>query len=202
LDWVTIPSGEFLFGEDKRKRSLPKYQISRYPVTNLQYKYFLNAHPDHPPPAYWKGPTFPVSKMYHPVVGVSFYDALAFCKWMRCRLPTQAEWEKAARGDDGRIYPWGEDWQDGKYCNNWEAKVRGTTPVEKFKAGASPFGVRDMVGNVWEWTASEDQGPYMHVLRGGSWRSFGQFAVRITQRDSLAPGDSRDDIGFRCARSV
>jgi formylglycine-generating enzyme required for sulfatase activity len=138
----------------------------------------------------------------HPVVNISLKDALAFCDWMGCRLPSEQEWEKAARGADGRTYPWGEGWRDGLYCNNLDARIRGTSPVDKYPEGVSPFSVWDMVGNVWEWTNSEYQGPYMHVLRGGSWRLFGSFAVRVVQRDSLTTGDLRDDLGFRPARTV
>ncbi|MBN2549857.1 MAG: SUMF1/EgtB/PvdO family nonheme iron enzyme [Anaerolineales bacterium] len=202
IEWVKIPAGEFIFGEDGKKISLPAFQIARFPVTNLQYRLFLDARPLHPAPSHWKGRDFPMGKARYPVVGVSFYDAMAFCEWMNCRLPTEEEWEKAARGSDGRTYPWGEAWEDGKYCNNWDAGVGGTTSVDRFSLGISPYGVWDMVGNVWEWTGSENQGPYMHVLRGGSWRLFSRFAVQVTRRDWHTLDDSRDDLGFRCARNI
>ncbi|MEW5869182.1 MAG: bifunctional serine/threonine-protein kinase/formylglycine-generating enzyme family protein [Chloroflexota bacterium] len=198
MEWINIPAGEFLFGEEKRRVQLPAFQIAKFPVTNLQYRYFLEDNPQHPWPAQWKDRSVKGIKPNHPVVGVSLHDALAFCKWMECRLPTEEEWEKAARGSDNRTFPWGEDWQDGLYCNNWESRIGGTTPVDKYPKGVSPFGVWDMVGNVWEWTATE-QGPLMHVLRGGSWRLFGKFTVRIVQRDGLMLNDRRDDVGFRCA---
>lgn len=201
IEWVKIPAGEFIFGEDGGKISTLAFQIARFPVTNLQYRLFLEARPLHPAPSYWKGREFPMGKARYPVVGVSFYDAMAFCEWMGCRLPTEEEWEKTARGSDGRTYPWGEAWEDGKYCNNWDARVGGTTSVDRFSAGVSPYGAWDMVGNVWEWTASEYQGPFMHVLRGGSWRLFSRFAVQVTRRDWLTLDDSRDDLGFRCARN-
>jgi serine/threonine protein kinase len=200
IEWVSIPAGEFLFGEEKRKVKISAFQIAKYPVTNQQYKYFLLAHPKHNAPAYWKGRDFPVGKAKHPVVGVSLYDAQAFCKWLGCRLPTEEEWEKAARGVDGRTYPWGEVWENGKFCNNWDSKIGATTPVDRYAEGISPYGVWDMAGNVWEWTASEYQGPFMHVMRGGSWRLFSKLNVRIIQRNWLVLDDLRDDIGFRCAR--
>jgi serine/threonine protein kinase len=202
MEWITIPQGDFLFGEDCAKIYLPAFQIAKYPTTNQQYKDFLEAHPQYSPPGYWKEHSFPMGKHYHPVVGVSLYDALAFCKWLGCRLPTEEEWEKAARGSDSRLYPWGNDWQVKRYCNNWDTQIGGTSPVEKYLQGTSPFGVQDMVGNTWEWTASEYQGPYMHVLKGGSWRVFGGFTVRINQRDYLTLADFRDDVGFRCASSI
>jgi formylglycine-generating enzyme required for sulfatase activity len=201
VEWVEIPAGEFLFGEDKGIVFLSGFRISRYPVTNQQYHYFLQANPRYPAPEHWKERNFPARKEAHPVVGVSYHDAVAFCNWLGCRLPTAQEWEKAARGTDGRSYPWGEDWQDGRYCNNWQAGNNGTTPVSRYPEGCSPFQVWDMAGNVWEWTTSEYQGPLLHELRGGSWRSFSQFAVRVTQRDWLLLDDRRDDLGFRCVQS-
>ncbi len=134
------------------------------------------------------------------MVGVSLHDAMAFCQWLKCRLPTEEEWEKAARGVEGRSYPWGEDWQEDQFCNNYDTKIGGTTPVDKYPAGRSPYDVWDLVGNVWEWTASEAQGPFMHVVRGGSWRLFSKYAVQVTARSMLLSEEARDDLGFRCAR--
>jgi serine/threonine protein kinase len=202
MDWVTIPAGKFTFGEEAQVIHLPEFQIAKYPVTNTQYRLFLEAYPQHPPPVHWKGRQYPGGKPNNPVVGVSLHDALSFCRWLGCHLPSEEEWEKAARGEDGRTYPWGEDWQDGKYCNNWESGIGATTPVDKYPQGASPYGVWDMCGNVWEWTASEYQGPFMHVLRGGSWRVYSRLTVRAVHRDWLTLADERDDLGFRCARSA
>jgi serine/threonine protein kinase len=201
MEWVTIPAGEFPSGDEKRRIYLPAFQIARFPVTNHQYHLFLKAHPQYQPPDHWKGREYPLGKARHPVVGVSLRDALAFCRWLDCRLPSAEEWEKAARGGDGRVYPWGEDWVDGKYCNNWEAKTGATTAVDRYPEGRSPYDVWDMTGNVWEWTASEYQSPLMHEVRGGSWRTFSKFALRITQREGLLLDDRRDDLGFRCARA-
>lgn len=201
-EWITISAGNFMFGEEPRVVYLPEYRIARYPVTNQQYQTFLSANPHYPPPPPWKGREAPLGKLQHPVVGVSLKDAVAFCEWLGCRLPSAEEWEKAARGEEGRTYPWGEVWEVGTFCNNWENRIGGTTPVNQFENGVSPYGVWDMVGNVWEWTSSEYQGPFIHVLKGGSWRAFGKFAVRATHIDSLTIDDRRDDLGFRCAHSV
>ena len=202
IDWISIPAGHFFFGEECKKIHLPAYQLAKFPVTNQQYKHFLDANPQHPAPIHWKMKDFPLGKARHPVVGVSLYDAIAFCEWLGCRLPSEEEWEKAARGSEGHTYPWGEDWKDGEYCNNWDAEIGTTTPVDRYPTGISPYGVFDMAGNVWEWTSSDYQGPFMHILRGGSWRLFSNFAVRATQKDWLTLDDERDDVGFRCARSV
>lgn len=198
MEWLTIPAGEFLFGHDKRPVYLPAFQISRFPITNQQYRHFLLSNLQVRPPATWKGADFPLSKTRHPVTGVTFHDAQAFCRWLGCRLPTAQEWEKAARGPDGRPYPWGNDWVDGKYCNNWDARCGGTTVVDKYPEGVSPYEVFDMIGNIWEWTNTEYQGPFMRELRGGSWRSFSRLVMQIWQQDGLMLDDSRDDVGFRC----
>lgn len=202
LEWITIPEGEFRSGSDQQTLDLPAFEITRYPITNFQYMQFLQINPQHSPPPDWKDGMYPRGKSLHPVVGVSLNDALAFCAWLDCRLPTEEEWEKAARGPDRRTYPWGEEWVEGLFCNNWESKAAGTTPVDRYPQGVGPYGVWDMVGNVWEWTGSEYQGPFMHVLRGGSWREFGSIAVRLTARSWLWIDEGRDDVGFRCARSL
>ena len=166
--------------------SLPEFYIGKVPVTNAQYAGFVKATrrkaPDH-----WEKGAIPAGKAEHPVVNVSWEDAVAFCRWLSeatrrsFRLPSEAEWEKAARGADGRIYPWGNQAPDEKRCN-FGMKIGDTTPVGKYPDGASPCGALDMAGNVWEWTGSifkpypyapddgrEDPGSRaQRVLRGGS----------------------------------
>ncbi len=200
MDWVCIPAGEFLFGVEKCKIDLPAFDIARYPVTNQQYALFLKANQAVAAPPHWKGREFPLGKGRHPVVGVCYHEAQSFCRWLGCRLPTAQQWEKAARGTDGRSYPWGESWVDGKYCNTWNTHNQGSAPVDKYPAGASPYGVQDMVGNAWEWTATEYNGPFLHELRGGSWKSFSGLVAAVTQQDWLTLDDRRDDVGFRCVR--
>ncbi|MFM8319356.1 MAG: bifunctional serine/threonine-protein kinase/formylglycine-generating enzyme family protein [Chloroflexota bacterium] len=202
MEYVEVPAGEFLFGTEKQRIELPAFKIGRFPVTNQQYKLFLLSNPQVAAPLGWKERDFPVSKARHPVAGVSYHEALAFCRWIGGRLPVVDEWEKAARGVDGRAYPWGADWLNGRYCNNWDAHIDATTPVDRYPEGASPYGALDMVGNVWEWTASEYQSPLLHVVRGGSYKSFSPLGVLVTQHNYLTLDDRREDTGFRCALSV
>lgn len=197
IEWVDIPSGIFLFGERLEKRSIKNsYQIGKYPVTNKQYKKFLDENPEQRLPLHWVR-SYPAGKQEHPVVNVNWLDAQAFCEWAGCRLPTEDEWEKAARGKDGRKYPWGKDWGNGVYCNSWEAYERETTPVNEYLKGISPYRVFDMSGNVWEWTTS--MGPYGYVIRGGSW--FNDLTcMTATASGSFLSQDSNNRLGFRCAR--
>jgi serine/threonine protein kinase len=202
IEWVEVPAGEFLFGEEKTRQYLHKpFLIGKYPVTNAEYKRFLDATPAQNPPKDWdaKQRVYPAGKENHPVVNVSWHDAQAFCAWAGCRLPTEVEWERAARGTDGRTYPWGDDWVSGKYCNSSEARIGGTTPVDDYPLGVSPCGAWDMSGNVWEWTSSAEGGG--KVLRGGAW-DYGYVGnVRTAFRGRNVPTNTDVDIGFRCARS-
>jgi formylglycine-generating enzyme required for sulfatase activity len=178
---------------------LKPFLIGNYPITNEQHKRFLEANPSIPAPIDWdEKRTFPSGKEKHPVVYVSWYNAQTFCQWAQCRLPSEEEWEKAARATDGRTYPWGEDWVPGKYCNSMEAKFGGTTSVDEFPEGASPYGILDMSGNVWEWTGSiyNDDA---YVLHGGSWYDLG-INVRSSSLDWNFPTSVEDNIGFRCSR--
>jgi len=171
-----IPDGAFLMGSlesettpeceaPQHKVELPAYRIGVYPVTNEQYAEFIK-QAKHPAPKKvgWFGRNPPKDKLDHPVIGVSWYDALAYCRWLSektgraYRLPTEAEWEKAARGSDGRVYPWGDEWDAGR-CNCLSSD---TTPVTAYPSGQSPYECYDMVGNVWEWTST---------LWGSDWKS-------------------------------
>jgi formylglycine-generating enzyme required for sulfatase activity len=134
---------------------LPAFLISKVPVTNAQYEVFVRST-GHEAPKGWLLRRPPASLLGHPVVGVSWHDAAAYCAWLSAesgrayRLPSEAEWEKAARSTDGRLYPWGNEWQD-KCCNCGSAS---TTPVTAFPNGASPCGCLDLLGNVREWTST------------------------------------------------
>jgi formylglycine-generating enzyme required for sulfatase activity len=226
-EMVLIPAGEFLMGSDPKKDKdaeddeqpqhrlyLPDYTIAKTPVTNAQYAAFVEAA-GHEPPERWKGKKPPQGKEDHPVVYVSWRDAMAYCKWLSeatgkaYRLPSEAEWEKAARGTNGRIYPWGDGW-DAKRCNAREGGKAGTTPVGAYPQGASPYGVLDMAGNVWEWCHSLYR-PYpynaadgredaeagdLRVLRGGAFLS-DAWDVRCAGRSWGDPGNWLGFYGFR-----
>ncbi len=172
FDFVLIPAGEFLIGTHSARNAivepdempqhtlaLPDFYIARAPVTNAQYDAFIAAT-QHRAPKFWREGKPPAEQADHPVVGVNFHDCLAFCSWasqvlnLPLRLPLEPEWEKAARGTDGRVYPWGNTWE-AQRCNSFEAKLNRTTPVTQFAAtSASPYGVADLVGNVSEWCFS------------------------------------------------
>ena len=182
IDMVEIPGDPFLIG--------------KYPVTNAQYKAFLDATDC--ASGGWK---YPLSKANHPAVSISFYQAEACARWYGMRLPTEQEWEKAARGTDGREYPWGNEF-DPQKCNTKEGGPGGTTPVDRYPEGASPYGVMNMAGNVWDWTSSLWEGEgNSRVLRGGSWYYFPYFA-RCSSRYWSSPDLRSNVVGFRCARTL
>jgi formylglycine-generating enzyme required for sulfatase activity len=204
-EMVRVPAGEFLYGDDKKKIELPEFWIDKTPVTHAEYKRFLDANPKHPVPFVeadsakpynWdkKTRSFPKDKADHPVVLVSWEDATAYAKWAGKRLPTEEEWEKAARGERGNEWPWGNEFDRTK-CNSEEDS---TTPVGAYSPqGDSPFGAADMAGNVWEWTASEYTSG-RKVLRGGSWSNDRAYA-RVTYRYLDVTPDLRyNNVGFRC----
>jgi formylglycine-generating enzyme required for sulfatase activity len=216
---VYVPAGPFVFGESMAVTEA--FRIDRSPVTNAQFCQFLNACGNKEEGgAEWidlkgaygkekcrisgrKG-RFTVEHGYenHPAIYVSWYGAAAFAKWAGKRLPSEQEWEKAARGIDGRRYPWGEEFSEQR-CNTQESGIGGTTEVGKYgEAGRSPYGAEDMAGNVGEWTNSlwSEKGEAARVLRGGSWVSVSGIAA-CSCRFIVHPHYRYCDIGFRCART-
>ena len=163
---LPIPAGEFTMGTDMSQADpqnkpahqvfLPSYQIDKYPVTIAQYARFMVAT-NYRPPLDWKNGVAPPGRELQPVTMVSWYDAKAYCEWAGKRLPSEAEWEKAARGSDGRRWPWGNK-MDNTRLNTYY-NVGAATAVTTYSQGVSPYGVYDMAGNVSEWVA-DDFGPY------------------------------------------
>jgi len=219
-EMVYVPGGVFLYGENKEKLNLPAYWIDKTPVTNAEFARFVQATGyvttaeqtgagcantgerwEDLEGANWRYPGGLAlgnieSKADHPAVQVSWEDALAYARWAGKRLPTEQEWEKAARGVDGRQYPWGDQEPTQELCNFNKHEGR-TTPVGKYSPqGDSPFGCEDMSGNIWEWTASEaEEGG--RVLRGGGWSHPAEY-VRLVLRSVHAPDERYDTDGFRC----
>jgi formylglycine-generating enzyme required for sulfatase activity len=203
---------------------LDGYYIDKYEVTNAAYQVCVEEGVCDPPKQaisrtrqkYFGNPDYDD----FPVIYVSWFDAQTFCEWRDARLPTEAEWEKAARGTDGRVYPWGDgyDGEAGNFCNRDDGYHDGyedTAPVGSYQKGASPYGVMDMAGNVSEWVAdiyAEDYfitspaenplGPSegcCRVLKGGTWKCEGTYCVRTADRVWWFPDYKYDFIGFRCA---
>lgn len=228
-EMILIPAGEFTMGSNTRlpdegpehKVTLPAYYIDKYEVTNMQYKKFIDAT-GRKSPSHFKNRTWPPGKVDHPVTFVSWDDADAYCKWAGRRLPTDEEWEKAARGDDARIFPWGNsfDLERANTPQRWAAlKAFGdTSPVGSFPSGVSAHGLYDMSGNVWEWTSSwyraypgnktpsESYGERYKTLKGGSWWdcSFYQCGISAPayNRSFFARKTRNDTFGFRCAKDA
>jgi formylglycine-generating enzyme required for sulfatase activity len=198
---ILIPSSKFLMGAGRRAVDVDDFYIDKYPVTNIEYKKFLDSIPtgERPrPPRRWRR-GYPKDKANHPVSGVSFSDAKRYAEWANKRLPTEAEWEKAARGIDGRKYPWGNEF-DRTRCNTAESGINDTTPADRYPEGASPYGVMDMAGNVWEWV-SDWADEVRKTIKGGSYKHDQDFAL-CSSSDGYDPNSGRpSSVGFRCAKS-
>jgi len=223
-DMVYIPPGQFIVGEKYNIRigSLKEgFFIDKYPVTNAQFCEFLNERVNQQEGGKeWidlvrrlrnercrikrDGDRFTVAPGFedHPVIYVTWYGVSEYAQWAGKRLPADEEWEKAARGIDGRVYPWGNEF-DKKKCNIDESGIDHTTPVKKYQEGCSPYGCLDMAGNVEEWTDSwYDEGKEeFKVLRGGSWDDLRNVA-RCASRDGYSPEFRFSSYGFRCARTL
>ena len=198
FDWVEVPPGDYVIGrdaEDSRQRvvDVDAFELTRTPVTNAQYGRFV-AETGAAAPPHWPAPAD------HPVALVDWAEASAFCAWAGGRLPTEAEWEKAARGTDGRAYPWGDEEDESRAAVGRGLKG-STSAVGSHPTGASPYGLLDMAGNVWEWTSTEYP-PGERVLRGGSFASPALAWARCTMRSHSRPVRRQAHIGFRVARAA
>ncbi len=194
-EMILIPAGEFLFGPNKQPMTLPAYYIDRTPVTNAEYKVFVDATKADFPPHWRQGKPLPGSEN-HPVTQVTWFDAVAYAKWAGKRLPIGPEWEKAARGTDARIYPWGDTF-DKTRLNSGDGGPLKTVPVGQYSPqGDSPYGIVDMSGNVYEWTNDGNEVLTMG-LRGGSWLD-GRDEARTFAVRKHTPRRKNDFIGFRC----
>jgi formylglycine-generating enzyme required for sulfatase activity len=212
-----IPSGEFLFGDARRPARTGAYEIDLVEVTVARFAQFIDAggyrERGHwsdagwnwrssgaiDRPRFWGDPDWQAYLgAQQPVVGVSFFEAEAWARWSGRRLPTELEWERAARGEDGREYPWGERWDPTKA--HFRGNARQTLPVGSFPGGVSPHGLLDAAGNVWEWCADAfDGNEALRAARGGAWNAHPP-QLRCASRNAW-PLDARfSNIGFRTAR--
>lgn len=190
-----VGEGSFLMGSDNRPVLLGAFYIDITPVTNRDYARFAHAA-GHSLPAHWENENYAAHASNHPVVNVTHPDARAYAEWAGKRLPTEAEWEKTARGRRGDAYPWGNRPTVAK-CNVRESDIGSTTPVELYRSGVSAYGAYDLCGNVWEWCSTQTS-TERYVLKGGAFTSPFQVALPAATND--AAGTMRDDdTGFRCA---
>ena len=199
-EMITIPAGPFTMGGDAvgapspKEVTLPAFQIDKYEVTMQQYAVFVE-ETGHDAP--WG--SYPEGQDTYPVTNITWEDAQAYCEWAEKRLPSETEWEKAARGEEGYIYPWGNSWEAG-LANTKEANTDGPKIVGSYPEGASPYGVMDMAGNVWEMTADwATPSQKNKVMRGGAWNAIQDWA-RTFSRNAISPTTARNNVGFRCAR--
>ncbi|MBI2000831.1 MAG: SUMF1/EgtB/PvdO family nonheme iron enzyme [candidate division NC10 bacterium] len=222
-EMVSIPAGTFTLGDthgdgeaDERpahRVALQAFWMDRTEVTNGQFAQFARFARD---AGIGRGGEWKMEpgKGQHPVVRVPWRVAVAYCRWADKRLPTEAEWEYAARGPDARKYPWGNTWEDSRARFSGNSAGQATAPVGSHPSGASPFGAQDMAGNVWEWVSSlykaypyvvtdgreNSTAPGRHVVRGGSW-FLNPWDLRSSRREFGEPGYRSAYIGFRCAQS-
>jgi iron(II)-dependent oxidoreductase len=244
-EMVLVPAGSFIMGSDKRmdrnayRTELPQrrvyldaFEIDKYEVTNLQYLKFVLATGRNPQIDWrYDGGNFQESMAHHPVMHVSWYDADAYCRWAGKRLPTEAEWEKAARGTDGRIFPWGDEPAGLSRANFGRSGLSGPVrdrperlllyppiiAVDRYENSVSPYGVHQMLGNVAEWVAdwydkdyyavSPDRNPKgpeqgtQKAFRGGGWID-STTTMRAAMRNGADPNTKMNWLGFRCARDA
>ncbi|MEW6087349.1 MAG: formylglycine-generating enzyme family protein [bacterium] len=219
---ILIPAGEFIMGYNdgnsdenpEHKVYLDAFYMDKYEVSNKDYQKFIR-ETDYPAPEFWYSKEYKnFNKPDHPVVGVSFEDAFNYALWAKKRLPTEAEWEKACRGDSSFLYPWGDKKPDkslGNFCSE------ATVDSKSFPEGVSPYGIYNMLGNVWEWCSDwydenyYKSAPYQNpsspkitgrrVLRGGSFLCSLDI-LRATLRGYADPKDKAVYYGFRCAKDV
>lgn len=200
-EMIKVSAGKFSYGDDREECETGAYRIGKYPVTNAEYARFAEATGRD-----WQAPD---GEDDHPAIYVSWYDAVAYCEWLTetlddgCvyRLPTEEEWEKAARGTDGREYPWGNERPTSELCN-FDRNVGDITPVGRHSPqGDSPYGCADMAGNVWEWTVNGwGPGNVCRVLRGGAFYNNERY-VRCASRLRDYPYYRIGYFGFRLVAS-
>ena len=237
---VLIPAGEFIMGTNKvdkedthkkigavkplyldqhpeRKFFMDEYYIDRYEVTNAKYSHFLEVNQFTDLPAHWQDGVFPEGQGDHPVTQVTWWEAWSYCQWNGKQLPTEEQWEKAARGPDGLPFPWGEKYIKGKANVGIEGD-RKTMPITAYPEDASPYKVMGMSGNVMEWTLDwylpytgntrkeYRFGKVFKVLRGNGFQKAGHYFLEAYRysfsRTEAKPNDFFENVGFRCSSKL
>lgn len=210
-----------------KRVDVANFAISKYPITNAQFAIFMESG-GYKEPMYWtktgwhykqkenlRQPRYWTNHLFNgenqPVVGISWFEACAFSQWVSnvigeyVHLPSETQWQRAAQGDDNRNYPWGDDWDRSKCQNSVGTRAKHTSSVSEFEnRGDSPFGVVDMIGNIWEWCLTEYytglnevDSTTVRVLRGGSWIDFIPDVFHVTRRMNHIPYDWSNEWGFR-----
>ncbi|QPJ63840.1 MAG: formylglycine-generating enzyme family protein [Candidatus Nitronauta litoralis] len=239
-EMVLVPAGEFWMGTDKvdtedthlkigtvkplyldqkpkQKIHLDAFYIDKYEVTNREYKKFIDETLYHDRPSNWQGDNYPPELADRPVTNVSWGEAMAYALWAGKTLPTEQQWEKAARGEDGRLYPWGNDYKKGVSNIGLEGR-KDSAKVGSYPKDISPYGAMDMGGNVMEWTLSwylpysgsdyrnKKMGQRLKVLRGNGFQKGGHYfldAYRfVFHRTEADPDEFYENVGFRCVKDI
>lgn len=224
-EMILIPAGTFIMGSNQAEREKPhhevmldSYYVYKHPVTVAQYQKFCRERGRDMPAAPYFNPHWVHGD--HPVVLITWQDATSYCVWAETALPSEAQWEKAARGTDGRIFPWGNDWDIQKVCSEVKApnRVKGTDSIGSYPLGVSPYGIHDMAGNVAEWCRDwYDETFYQsaearmknpvnlkvsdfRTLRGGSYYQANSDYFRCANRGMSDPDNTFASAGLRCVR--
>lgn len=225
FEWCEIPAGQVMIEyseSDQKTFDVPIFWMAKYPITNGQYQVFLDAKDGYADPRWWGYSydaeswrrSFPNSELSHhvnpdcPREMISWFDSIAFCTWLKNKtrrkinLPTEQKWQRAAQGNDNRLYPWGDEF-DVTLCTSIEGPIKQTTPVNMYPNGASPYGVYDLSGNVWEWCLTDETrrndfltGTQMRIIRGGSFDNR-RHSLHVTLRNQYYPYHPSYNIGFR-----
>ncbi|MCK5579524.1 MAG: formylglycine-generating enzyme family protein [Planctomycetes bacterium] len=236
-EMILIPGSNFQMGSKKKEGEINEnprhrvhvsdFQIDKYEVSNAMYAKFIK-ETKHEVPPHWSDGKIPFGQENHPIVNVSWTDAVAYAEWAGKRLPTEAEWEKAARGDDAHVYPWGNEWDKLK-CRNKFSNIRNTSEINEYEDGQTQTGCFQMAGNVAEWVndrydwryykrkpvpGRDPKGPgddeltiknkiryQLRVIRGGSWND-NKNEIRCAKRMGQNPEYKSLTLGFRCAKDT
>jgi len=183
---LLVPAGKFIYGTAGKTKNLKGFYIQKNEVTEAEAKKII------------KDAILEKGKEHYPATEISYFDAEQYCKAIGARLPTMDEWEKAARGTDGRTYPWGNDFKDNA-ANTSETGKKGTVPVGSYALGKSPYGMNDMAGNVWEWVDAWDAAKRYRFVMGGSYFEGANNNTTTSSLKSI-PDDVHPYVGFRCAK--